>query len=283
VKNLTWQNPEQLFVAQELIKIVKLKCCGIKDVMKKFYVYAMLFMSMCLFTACPSDEDDDAPIRRDFTEQPFAGYWDCAKKMLFYENGTGIIPSSGESFVWQYDKSTRILSTTASDYQWEVTLIDSMAWTGIKLWGDRSSVTNRRIDPRKTAYLLLTDKEWISNDTIWKFSSVLDDYSELKLSYSEQNGFYNPFIYHHDHFCSDKLEKIKESIAEDKITVHLSHSLSNSSTSYSKYSCDISIDHPYSHENIKATCYVSTRHYNNNVITEEKKYYVVLRPYYKKK
>jgi hypothetical protein len=30
VKNLTWQNPGQLFVAQELIKIVKLKCCGIK-------------------------------------------------------------------------------------------------------------------------------------------------------------------------------------------------------------------------------------------------------------
>lgn len=26
----TWQNPGQLFVAQELIKIVKLKCCGIK-------------------------------------------------------------------------------------------------------------------------------------------------------------------------------------------------------------------------------------------------------------
>ena len=30
MKNLTWQNPGQLFVAQELIKIVKLKCCGIK-------------------------------------------------------------------------------------------------------------------------------------------------------------------------------------------------------------------------------------------------------------
>jgi len=29
VKNLTWQNPEQLFVAQELIKKFKLKCCGI--------------------------------------------------------------------------------------------------------------------------------------------------------------------------------------------------------------------------------------------------------------
>ena len=32
MKNLTWQNPEQLFVAQELINKVKSKCCGIKDI-----------------------------------------------------------------------------------------------------------------------------------------------------------------------------------------------------------------------------------------------------------
>ena len=31
MKNLTWRNPEQLFVAQELINKVKSKCCGIKD------------------------------------------------------------------------------------------------------------------------------------------------------------------------------------------------------------------------------------------------------------
>ena len=34
MKNLTWQNPEQLFVAQELINKVKSKCCGIKDNVK---------------------------------------------------------------------------------------------------------------------------------------------------------------------------------------------------------------------------------------------------------
>ena len=34
MKNLTWQNPEQLFVAQELINKVKSKCCGIKDKIK---------------------------------------------------------------------------------------------------------------------------------------------------------------------------------------------------------------------------------------------------------
>ena len=37
MKFLTWQNPEQLFVAQELINKVKSKCCGIKDNMRKQY------------------------------------------------------------------------------------------------------------------------------------------------------------------------------------------------------------------------------------------------------
>ena len=35
MKNLTWQNPEQLFVAQELINKVKSKCCGIKGYKRK--------------------------------------------------------------------------------------------------------------------------------------------------------------------------------------------------------------------------------------------------------
>ena len=33
MKNLTWQNPEQLFVAQVLINKVKSKCCGIKVIL----------------------------------------------------------------------------------------------------------------------------------------------------------------------------------------------------------------------------------------------------------
>ena len=35
MKNLTWQNPEQLFVAQVLINKVKSKCCGIKEEQKQ--------------------------------------------------------------------------------------------------------------------------------------------------------------------------------------------------------------------------------------------------------
>jgi len=40
VKNLTWQNPEQLFVAQELINKVKSKCCGIK-VNQEIFLFRM--------------------------------------------------------------------------------------------------------------------------------------------------------------------------------------------------------------------------------------------------
>ena len=42
MKNLTWQNPEQLFVAQELINKVKSKCCGIKgiDNFQKKYIFS---------------------------------------------------------------------------------------------------------------------------------------------------------------------------------------------------------------------------------------------------
>ena len=40
MKNLTWQNPEQLFVAQVLINKVKSKCCGIKGNLTKLSVGA---------------------------------------------------------------------------------------------------------------------------------------------------------------------------------------------------------------------------------------------------
>ena len=45
MKNLTWQNPEQLFVAQELINKVKSKCCGIKDK----YICTNFFKTLLFF------------------------------------------------------------------------------------------------------------------------------------------------------------------------------------------------------------------------------------------
>jgi len=50
VKNLTWQNPEQLFVAQELINKVKSKCCGIKDRDKNKIVITATLCSIRLYS-----------------------------------------------------------------------------------------------------------------------------------------------------------------------------------------------------------------------------------------
>jgi len=44
VKNLTWQNPEQLFVAQVLINKVKSKCCGIKVIYNGVEYFLFLFI-----------------------------------------------------------------------------------------------------------------------------------------------------------------------------------------------------------------------------------------------
>ena len=49
MKNLTWQNPEQLFVAQELINKVKSKCCGIK-VVKYSVSECKVLCCSCIFT-----------------------------------------------------------------------------------------------------------------------------------------------------------------------------------------------------------------------------------------
>ncbi|WP_206669665.1 hypothetical protein, partial [Bacteroides caccae] len=51
-----WQNPEQLFVAQELINKVKSKCCGIKVILKlgesKARNYGREWLRQWLFKGC---------------------------------------------------------------------------------------------------------------------------------------------------------------------------------------------------------------------------------------
>ena len=59
MKNLTWQNPEQLFVAQELINKVKSKCCGIKVNLKNRAAFGSLersnIVGICVMKWCGAD------------------------------------------------------------------------------------------------------------------------------------------------------------------------------------------------------------------------------------
>ena len=91
MKNLTWQNPEQLFVAQELINKVKSKCCGIKVPIKiygsRLQYYALLETQ--IDSICEHDSDGDhiyGTFQIDFTS------WNGEE--LFYLKDSGAIVCS---------------------------------------------------------------------------------------------------------------------------------------------------------------------------------------------
>ena len=76
MKNLTWQNPEQYFVAQELKRIVKLKYCGIqvwlkipnnKQVLAVLYVFFTKLVTSKRLLVVSSD--------RAFSNLPLVGIW----------------------------------------------------------------------------------------------------------------------------------------------------------------------------------------------------------------
>jgi len=52
VKFLTWQNPEQLIVAQEFIKIFKILSCGIKVINNHSSVIVKTVMLYFVFSFC---------------------------------------------------------------------------------------------------------------------------------------------------------------------------------------------------------------------------------------
>ena len=77
MKNLTWQNPEQLFVAQELINKVKSKCCGIKDIQKKLMKMEKFICNTCGYVYDPAVGDPDAGIAPGTPFESLPDDWVC--------------------------------------------------------------------------------------------------------------------------------------------------------------------------------------------------------------
>ena len=234
--------------------------------MKKIFTYVVLMMSMCLLTACPNDDDDDeGGARANTPSKPFAGYWKIklekgTTNMLFYNEGK--LLHNGKEFIWNYDEKNQLLSTTDNDYQWEVTLADSTAWSGIALWGSKSSVTNYRAEARETAKQILTGRDWIYNDTVWKFVSDYD--SNYKLKY--KSGDNERYLYNRDGF---DVSSVKESIKQGRINIkagYTDHDYSGYWTGNSQIIatvsgvCNIRIDNPYSYDNVRVTCHLTYRY-----------------------
>ena len=83
MKNLTWQNPEQLFVAQVLINKVKSKCCGIKAIFniagKIYQASGMTERAKAFYTVLLSEGTIYS--RRDACSFLAKYYQDCGKIM----------------------------------------------------------------------------------------------------------------------------------------------------------------------------------------------------------
>ena len=95
MKNLTWQNPEQLFVAQELINKVKSKCCGIK--VKLF----ILFITCSTAISCSEQDSPELPDNSGNTNQGIASI----DQTQINANGGGFIIRVKADGTWQASSS----------------------------------------------------------------------------------------------------------------------------------------------------------------------------------
>ena len=147
--------------------------------MKKYFPYALLMISMCIFTACPSDDDDEHETSAYNVKEKFMGYWvvegikNASQKkgvsvdFVLFKEGKMRIGSFDTYETWKYDETTKILATTALindvNLQWEITIIDDNQWAGIGLWDvTRSSTVAKQGDYNNLSYFLLTNTKWVN-------------------------------------------------------------------------------------------------------------------------
>lgn len=208
-------------------------------------------MSICLFTDCSSnDSDDDAPAYNSSSvSRKLWGGWrrsinNGSTELLLWDNGKLYYKqtnqNSGSNFSWNYNEGTRILATTASDYQWEITLSDSTSWTGIALYGSKSTVKFSRASAFFSAMVALGERTWINSrdNTEW---TPNNKYPETRLNMKNGNTRVQ--------IIPDYIVRIEESVAQDKIFVR-----QYSSYSYKQVIYECVIDHPYSYKNIRVSC-----------------------------
>jgi len=210
----------------------------------------MLFMSMCLFTACPPDDDEDNGVtayNSSSVSRKLWGGWsshsnNISTNLFLWDNGKMFYSRTNQSassnHTWNYNQTTGILSTTVNNMQWEITLSDSTAWAGIALYGNKSTVTYSS-NPYFSAMVVLTSRTWVNStdNSEWTPNNSYNS-SWLKLS-SGKNAFY----------IVPNLAKIEESKMQDKIFIREYSSLTYETVVY-----ECIIEHPYSYNNVRVSC-----------------------------
>ena len=112
MKNLTWQNPDQVFVAQELINKVKSKCCGIKDYDKLGLASSNTYITL----------NSDGTFSSKINGKSFSGKWTfdedasllTLKGTLLTINGYAKRNTNGISILFEATKLLSLMQTMAA-------------------------------------------------------------------------------------------------------------------------------------------------------------------------
>ena len=117
----------------------------------------------------PDSPEDNLPEE----SKVFVGYWDDestttkAVDFLFFTDGTGRIYGNYNNTInegyWTFNANTAILATTMNNWQFQVTLSNNEAWSGVSL-GTTTAKTYRRGANLDMARALIRESSWKADD-----------------------------------------------------------------------------------------------------------------------
>lgn len=248
-----------------------------------------------MFSACPSDDDDEESNKAD---NVLVGYWNISNfdyHMVLFNGGkmasctTNKNGSIGSISVgnWSYDNQTSILATTAEkngiNLQWHLTMVNDDNWTGIALWDNKTTqkATNQ-IDAKEIAILL--NGKWVNeNGKLLTFYEIRDSYDKydgqtIRLEYTSDDKPEVDMDGIHHKRKAIKFNRFKK----DKNQIYLSFYDRDHDTDYYQgktieESYSLMINNPYSFDKRELQMYIYISTYRNkeiiqSYIFEAKKY-----------
>lgn len=191
----------------------------------------------CVFISCSSDDEDDSK-KLTSSERQLLGGWSGAGIGMVLQTGgkmyyDGFYDKQAETGSWQYNETTGILATDATDkyhntLQWQITMISNNSWSGLALWNNNKTVSAER-DAETAVRLLLTGTLWNTKEG----NTVKYKYEKI----SDNNKFVSTYINGKNEGKTIFFDKISEDIENDAITIQ-------------SYSDIYTIYHPYNSKDI---------------------------------
>lgn len=159
---------------------------NIKTIMKaNIFTFLLIVPLSCCMLSCSSDNDEETQNPpTEIVETPednlpeeaktFLGYWinqgNKGGDFIFWSDGTcWMFPlesysshqtSYHQEGYWTYDTATKILATTTGQWQWQVTLSNSEAWTGFSLGNSKTTYTFKKGDNLSFMKMMLSESSW---------------------------------------------------------------------------------------------------------------------------